>query len=29
MKKMTSKELRLAWLDFYKKRGHVDIGAAS
>lgn len=29
MKKMTSKELRLAWLDFYKKRGHIDIGAAS
>lgn len=29
MKKMTSKELRSAWLEFYKKRGHVDIGAAS
>ena len=29
MNKMTSKELRKAWLDFYKERGHVDIGAAS
>ena len=29
MKKMTSKELRTAWLDFYKKRGHVDIGTVS
>ncbi len=29
MRKMTSKELRKAWLDFYKERGHVDIGVAS
>lgn len=29
MKKMTSKELRKVWLDFYKERGHVDCGAAS
>lgn len=29
MKKMTSKELRTAWIDFYKKRGHVDIGSTS
>ena len=29
MKKMTSKQLRSSWLEFYKKRGHVDIGAAS
>lgn len=29
MKKMTSKELRKAWIDFYTKRGHVDIGATS
>ena len=29
MKKMTSKELRKAWLKFYEERGHVDIGAAS
>lgn len=29
MKKFTSKELRKAWLDFYKKRGHVDCGAVS
>ncbi len=27
--KFTSKELRKAWLDFYKKRGHVDCGAVS
>ena len=24
-----SKELRKAWLDFYKERGHEDIGAVS
>lgn len=29
MKKYTSKELREAWLDFYKSKGHVDIGAVS
>ena len=29
MKKMTSKELRKAWLDFYQQRGHIDIGAVS
>lgn len=29
MKKITSKELRNAWLDFYKERGHEDIGAVS
>lgn len=29
MKKMTSKELRKAWIQFYLDRGHVDIGAAS
>ena len=29
MKKFTSKELRKAWLDFYKERGHEDIGAVS
>jgi len=27
--KITSKELRNAWLNFYKERGHVDIGAVS
>lgn len=27
--KMTSKELRQKWLDFYKSKGHVDIGAVS
>ena len=27
--KITSKELRSKWLEFYKKRGHVDIGAVS
>lgn len=27
--KFTSKELRKAWLDFYKERGHVDCGAVS
>ena len=29
MKKMTSEELRKAWIDFYEKRGHVDIGTTS
>ena len=29
MKKMTSKKLREIWLNFYKERGHVDIGAVS
>lgn len=29
MKKMTSKELRKAWIEFYEKRGHVDIGQTS
>ena len=29
MKKYTSKELRKAWIDFYKSKGHVDIGAVS
>ena len=29
MKKMTSKELRKAWIDFYIERGHVDIGTTS
>ena len=27
--KVTSKELRKMWLDFYKDKGHVDIGAVS
>lgn len=27
--KITSKELRNKWLNFYKNRGHVDIGAVS
>ena len=27
--KITSKELRKKWLDFYKEIGHVDIGAVS
>ena len=27
MKKFTYNELRNAWLNFYKERGHVDIGA--
>ncbi len=27
--KITSKELRKKWLDFYKERGHTDIGAVS
>ena len=29
MKKFTYNELRNAWLNFYKKRGHVDVGAVS
>lgn len=29
MKKMTSKELRKAWINFYTERGHVDIGTTS
>lgn len=29
MNKYTSKELRDAWLDFYKSKGHIDIGAVS
>ena len=29
MKKMMSKELRKAWIDFYLKRDHVDIGTTS
>ena len=29
MKKYTSKELREAWLNFYKSKGHTDIGAVS
>ncbi|MBE5735934.1 MAG: alanine--tRNA ligase [Clostridiales bacterium] len=29
MKKYTSKELRETWLNFYKSKGHVDIGAVS
>ncbi len=29
MKKITSKELRNSWLNFYKERGHEDIGAVS
>lgn len=29
MKKYTSKELREEWLNFYKSKGHVDIGAVS
>ncbi len=27
--KMTSKELRQKWLDFYKSKGHKDVGAVS
>lgn len=27
--KITSKELRKIWLDFYKEKGHVDIGSVS
>ena len=29
MRKYTSKELREAWLNFYKNKGHIDIGAVS
>ena len=29
MKQFTSKELRKEWIDFYVKRGHVDVGAVS
>ncbi len=29
MKKMTSKELRKAWINFYLERGHIDIGQTS
>ncbi len=29
MEKMTSKELRNAWINFYVERDHVDIGASS
>ncbi|MCR5715294.1 MAG: alanine--tRNA ligase, partial [Lachnospiraceae bacterium] len=29
MKQFTSKELRNAWVEFYKERGHVDVGAVS
>ncbi len=29
MKQFTSKELRTAWKEFYKERGHVDCGAVS
>ncbi len=29
MRKITSKELRNEWIDFYVKRGHVDVGAVS
>ena len=29
MRKYTSKELRETWLNFYKSKGHVDIGAVS
>ena len=29
MKKITASELRKAWIDFYKERGHVDCGAVS
>lgn len=29
MEKFTSKKLRQTWLDFYKEKGHVDIGAVS
>ncbi|MCR5292125.1 MAG: alanine--tRNA ligase, partial [Eubacterium sp.] len=29
MKQFTSKELRNVWKDFYKERGHVDVGAVS
>jgi len=29
MKQFTSKELRKEWIEFYKERGHVDVGAVS
>ena len=29
MKQFTSKELRNTWKEFYKERGHVDVGAVS
>ena len=29
MRNITSKELRKEWIDFYVKRGHVDVGAVS
>ncbi len=29
MKQFTSNELRKAWIQFYKDRGHVDVGAVS
>ena len=29
MNKITSKQLRETWLEFYKSKGHVDIGAVS
>lgn len=29
MNKITSKKLRQTWLDFYKAKGHIDIGAVS
>lgn len=29
MYSITSKELRKNWIDFYKERGHVDVGAVS
>ena len=29
MKQFTSDELRTGWLNFYKERGHVDVGAVS
>ncbi|MBO5999000.1 MAG: alanine--tRNA ligase [Lachnospiraceae bacterium] len=29
MRQFTSQELRKTWIDFYKERGHVDVGAVS
>ncbi|MCR5282262.1 MAG: alanine--tRNA ligase [Lachnospiraceae bacterium] len=29
MRKITSKELRKEWIEFYEKRGHKDVGAVS
>ena len=29
MRQFTSKELRKEWIEFYKERGHVDVGAVS